>query len=92
MPAADDDTEHQPPWADSEVQPLPETFDDLHAPERMPYVCGSCGVEHDAELVGFIPLGDGQVQLNYRAVPCTNTPVSVRLADVPAPAVVVGND
>jgi DNA-directed RNA polymerase subunit RPC12/RpoP len=92
MPAADDDTEHQPPWADSEVQPLPESFDDLHAPERMPYVCSACGQEHEAELTGFLPLGDGQVQLNYRAVPCTNEPVVIRLASIEGGPVVGSAD
>lgn len=61
---------------DKELQPLPE-FDNVVVPETQPYICAECGQQHQAELVGQVPLGDMKIQLQYRAVPCPNKELHV---------------
>lgn len=63
-------------YGDSEMQPLP-SFDNVVVPDKHLYTCAECGQQHEAELVGQAPIGNMQIMLQYRAVPCPTPTLGV---------------
>jgi hypothetical protein len=68
------------PETDDVFQPLPD-FDNVVVPETQPYRCTQCRQIHQAKLVGMRPLGNMQLQLQYRADICPNTPIDIKVVE-----------